>query len=165
MPFVEWVVHSRVLHAAPFRWRGRAVVPSAARAHAAHHADPRNENLIVTPLPALLPLLPVVAGAALLPSWPLRATAVAALAALVLSTEWVHFLVHAQPAPKSAWLRRRSKAHRLHHYRNDKYWFGLTSGLADAVMGTAPSRDKTPVRNPRGLYPPVIRAKGRSALG
>jgi sterol desaturase/sphingolipid hydroxylase (fatty acid hydroxylase superfamily) len=164
MPFVEWAVHSRVLHAKPIQWRGRALVLAATRAHAAHHADPHDGSRIVTPLPALIPLLPVVAGAALLPSWSLRATALAMLALLVLSTEWVHFLVHAQPAPKSAWLRRRSRAHRLHHYRDERYWFGLTSGFADRVLGTAPSRDATPIRNTRGLCPTDIRAKGRSAL-
>jgi hypothetical protein len=141
MPVIEWLVHSRLLHAKAIRWRGREFLPTAARAHAAHHADPRNEGLIATPLPALLPLLPVVCVAAILPSWSLRTTAVVMLMMHVLATEWVHFLVHAQNSPKSAWLRRRSKAHRLHHYRNDRYWFGLTSGLADAVMGTAPNPD------------------------
>jgi len=149
LPFVEWLVHARLLHAKPVRLRGRAFVTAAARAHAAHHADPHDERLIVTPPAALLPLLVgSMAAAAILPSWSLRATAVAVLALLVLMTEWVHFLVHAQPAPRSAWLRRRSRAHRLHHYRNDSFWFGLTSGLADAVMGTAPSRDVTLVRRP-----------------
>ncbi len=143
MPFVEWLVHSRLLHARPIQWRGRSLQSAAARAHAAHHADPRNERLIVTPLPALLPLLPLVAVAGILPSWSLRATAVAMLTLLVLATEWVHDLVHASLSPKSAWLRRRSRAHRLHHYRNERYWFGLTSGLADAAMRTAPNRDET----------------------
>ena len=146
MPFAEWVVHSRLLHARPIAWRGRALQSAAARAHAAHHADPRNERLVVTPTAALLALLPVLALAALLPSWGLRATAVAVLAAAVLSSEWVHFLVHASRAPRSRWLRRRSHAHRLHHYRNDGYWFGLTTGLADVVMRTAPRRDACPVR-------------------
>jgi sterol desaturase/sphingolipid hydroxylase (fatty acid hydroxylase superfamily) len=143
MPFVEWLVHSRLLHAKAIQWRGRGRLPAAARAHAAHHADPRNERLIVTPPPALLPLLPLLCVAGLLPSWSLRSTAVAVLTLLVLATEWVHFLVHAQNSPKSAWLRRRSKAHRLHHYRNDGYWFGLTSAIADALMGTAPRREST----------------------
>jgi Fatty acid hydroxylase superfamily len=146
MPFAEWLVHSRLLHAKPIAWRGRTLQSAAARAHEAHHADPRNERLVVTPAAALLPLLPVLALAAFLPSWGLRATAVAILAAAVLSSEWVHFLVHASPAPRSRWLRRRSHAHRLHHYRNDQYWFGLTTGLADAVMRTAPRRDACPVR-------------------
>ena len=162
LPFVEWLVHSRLLHAKPLQWRGRSFLPAATRAHAAHHADPRDERLIVTPLRALLPLLPVMAAAAAVPSWSLRATAVAVLMLLVLSSEWVHFLVHAQASPKSARLRRRSRAHRLHHYRNDRYWFGLTSGLADAVMGTAPRRDATPVRDSeKADNPPVGPGAGR----
>jgi hypothetical protein len=94
----------------------------------------------------------VVAAAAILPSWSLRAAAVTVLTLLVLATEWVHFLVHVQSSPKSAWLRRRSRAHRLHHFRNDRYRFGLTNGLADAVMGTAPNRDATlTIRRPAQL--------------
>ncbi len=97
MPFAEWLVHSRLLHAQPIAWRGRTLQSAAARAHAAHHADPRNERLVVTPAAALLSLLPVLALAAILPSWGLRVTAVAILTAAVLSCEWVHFLVHACP--------------------------------------------------------------------
>jgi hypothetical protein len=152
MPFVEWLVHSRLLHAKAIQWRDREVLPAAARAHRAHHADPRNERLIVTPLPALLPLLPAAAATAILPSWSPRSTAGTVLTLLVLATEWVHFLVHARSSPKNAWLPRRSRAHRLHHFRNDRFWFGLTNGLADAVMGTAPNRDATPaVRRPARL--------------
>lgn len=146
MPLAEWVLHSRVLHATPVQWRGRTILSAAARAHAAHHADPRNERLVVTPPLALLPLVPLLTVAAVLPSWGLRTTAVSVVASAVLSTEWVHFLVHVSSAPRSGWLRRRSKAHRLHHYRNDGYWFGLTTGLADVVMRTAPRREASPVR-------------------
>ena len=147
-------MHSRLLHAKPIQWRGHTIATAAARAHAAHHADPRSEALIVTPPAALLPLLPVLALAAILPSWGLRATAVAVLAAAVLSTEWIHYLVHAQVAPRSGWLRRRAKAHRLHHYRNDRYWFGLTSGIADALMRTAPGATPRPSNADRLLRCP-----------
>ena len=35
--------------------------------------------------------------------------------------------------------------HRLHHYRNEQYWFGITNTLGDQVLGTAPDKDDVPV--------------------
>jgi Fatty acid hydroxylase superfamily len=153
MPFAEWFVHARVLHAKPRRWRGQELESLAAKAHRAHHADPRNERLILSPLSALLPMLPVGALALLLPSWGLRATAIAMLAWQVLATEWLHYMVHMARAPKSAWLRRRCRAHRLHHYRSDRYWFGIGSAIADVVLRTTP---------PAGSATPISPAAGRS---
>ena len=144
LPFAEWAVHAKLLHAKPISWRGRQLQSAAAKAHAAHHADPRDERLVVTPLQALLPLPLLALGiVAVLPSWSLRTTAAAGLSLLLLSTEWTHFLAHAPIQPTSAWLRRRIRTHRLHHFRNDQYWFGLTSGIADAILRTGPSRDAT----------------------
>src|SRR5205807_1541058 len=34
-----------------------------------------------------------------------------------------------------------ARRHRLHHYKNEKYWFGVTVHLADHVLRTFPQRD------------------------
>jgi sterol desaturase/sphingolipid hydroxylase (fatty acid hydroxylase superfamily) len=36
------------------------------------------------------------------------------------------------------------RAHRLHHYRNEQYWFGVTMHLADHVLRTYPEKDAVP---------------------
>jgi hypothetical protein len=33
----------------------------------------------------------------------------------------------------------------LHHYRNEKYWFGVTIHLADHVLRTFPHKEEVPV--------------------
>ena len=37
------------------------------------------------------------------------------------------------------------RAHRLHHYRNENYWMGVTNHLGDHVLGTFPNKDDVPV--------------------
>jgi hypothetical protein len=36
------------------------------------------------------------------------------------------------------------RSHRLHHYRNERYWFGVTNPVADHVFGTHPDEDAVP---------------------
>jgi sterol desaturase/sphingolipid hydroxylase (fatty acid hydroxylase superfamily) len=53
--------------------------------------------------------------------------------------EWVHYLVHSDYRPRSAWFRSVWRNHRLHHYKNEHYWFTVTSaGTADRLFGTYP---------------------------
>ncbi|HMC69660.1 MAG TPA: fatty acid hydroxylase family protein, partial [Mycobacteriales bacterium] len=55
--------------------------------------------------------------------------------------EWTHFLIHSTYVPRSRYYRYIWRAHRLHHYKNEKYWFGVTVHLADHVLRTFPQRD------------------------
>ena len=53
--------------------------------------------------------------------------------------EWTHYLVHSDYRPKSRWYRSVWRNHRLHHYKNEHYWFTVTSaGTADRLFGTYP---------------------------
>jgi sterol desaturase/sphingolipid hydroxylase (fatty acid hydroxylase superfamily) len=63
----------------------------------------------------------------------------------LLAYEWMHFLIHAPYQPRGRWYRSRWRAHRLHHYRNEHYWYGVVSTAADRMFGTAPDRDDVPV--------------------
>jgi len=53
--------------------------------------------------------------------------------------EWVHLLVHASYRPKNRYYRRLAVNHRLHHYRNEHHWLGVTSNLGDRLLGTLPA--------------------------
>jgi len=144
-PFAEWTVHKLVLHGQPRRWRGRRFDPLAARAHRAHHAAPRDPRHVLTPPLVIVELIAAVwLGTAWLPG-PLGPTAAAAVLAFALSTEWTHALIHSQYQPHSAWLRRLARRHRLHHHRNERYWFGLSSTTADRILRTAPDPAAIPV--------------------
>ncbi len=145
-PFSEWVLHVHVLHARPRRVRGHTYDSLVAREHRRHHADPRDLATAFIPVPVLGQLLLLVALiSALVPTWPARLTAATALLARVTSSEWTHFLIHTDYKPRSAPYRLLYAKHRLHHYRNERYWFGVTNPLGDVVLGTNPGRDEVPV--------------------
>ena len=56
-----------------------------------------------------------------------------------LGYEWTHYLVHSDYRPRSRWFRSVWRNHRLHHYKNEHYWFTVTTaGTADRLFGTYP---------------------------
>ena len=63
---------------------------------------------------------------------------------LVLVYEWTHFLIHSPYRPQSTVYRYIWRAHRLHHFKNENYWFGVTVHLADHVLGTFPDKSEVP---------------------
>jgi hypothetical protein len=145
-PFIEWTTHVWVLHAKPRRVLGREVDLYVAKKHRRHHADPRNLEILSMPLPGLITLTLVTGGvAALLGGAPDRLTLGATAATLLLGYEWIHFLIHTDYKPKTAAYRRLYKAHRLHHFRNENYWYGVSRLFADKVLRTFPSRDDVPM--------------------
>ena len=142
-PLVEWVVHVCVLH-----WRPRVIGPVTvdsllARKHRAHHADPRDLPLVFIPTPVLVWLLPSYAVLAWLfmPTTPSALTLLVSAYGLLLGYEWTHYLVHSDYRPQSRWFRHVWRNHRLHHYKNEHYWFGVaTAGTADRLLGTYPDQ-------------------------
>ena len=145
-PLTEWLVHVHLLHFRPRKIGGRSVDLFLATKHRAHHRDPRDARLVFVPLRALVPGLAVSAIV-----WLLAAPRSVALSALTASFgmlslyEWTHFLIHTSYRPRGRLYRYVWRAHRLHHYRNEHYWFGVTIHLADHLLGTFPDKDAVPV--------------------
>ncbi len=140
-PAIEWVIHVGILH-----WRPRRVGPLPvdsllARKHREHHADPRDIPLVFIPWQALCWLLPAYVAVALL-ALPTTASALSLLVSvygLKLGYEWTHYLVHSDYRPVTRRFRSVWRNHRLHHYKNEHYWFTVTSaGTADRLFGTYP---------------------------
>jgi sterol desaturase/sphingolipid hydroxylase (fatty acid hydroxylase superfamily) len=143
-PFVEWVIHVFILHFKPRPLFGRTIDPLAAKKHREHHRDPRNTEWIFVPLPVLARALPVV-GAIYLFAFPtveLGMTAICMSLAILLTYEWTHYLIHSRYQPQSRVYRYIWRAHRLHHFKNEKYWFGVTMHMGDHVLGTFPEKDE-----------------------
>jgi len=140
-PVIEWVIHVAILH-----WRPRSLGPVTidsllARDHRAHHADPRDLPLVFIPWRALVWLLPAYVGIALLttPTTSGALTLLVSVYGIMAGYEWTHYLVHSDYRPRSAWYRSVWRNHRLHHYKNEHYWFTVTSsGTADRLFGTYP---------------------------
>ncbi len=140
-PFFEWVVHVIILHWRPLAFGGVRIDPLLAREHRKHHADPRRVDLIFIPWRALPWVLAGSIAIALLafPRPALGLTFLSFLMILALGYEWTHYLVHTDYKPRSALYRAVWRNHRLHHFKNERYWFTVTSaGTADRVFGTYP---------------------------
>ena len=73
-----------------------------------------------------------------------KIAAMAAALTLLLAYEWTHYLIHTRYVPKSALYRFVWRAHRLHHFKNEHYWFGVTSTVGDHILRTAPEQARVP---------------------
>jgi Fatty acid hydroxylase superfamily len=138
-PFLEWAIHVFILHWRPRRIGRLTIDPLLARKHREHHVDPRDVPLIFIPWKALLWVLPLAVGIALLafPRLGLGLTYLVFISVLGLCYEWCHYLIHSDYKPKTVVYRAVWRNHRQHHYKNEHYWFTVTSsGTADRVLGT-----------------------------
>jgi hypothetical protein len=143
-PFFEWMIHVFILHWRPKRFGRLTIDPLLARQHRAHHVDPRSIPLIFIPWKSLVSwVLPLTIAVALLafPRLGLGLTYLVFVAALGLGYEWTHYLVHSDYKPKTRVYHAIWRNHRSHHYKNEHFWFTVTSsGTADRVLGTYPDQ-------------------------
>lgn len=141
-PFFEWIIHVFILHWRPKRLGRLTIDPLLAREHRAHHRDPRDIPLIFIPWKSLVSwVLPLTLAVGLLafPRLGMGLTYLVCIAALGLGYEWTHYLVHSDYKPKTRVYRAIWRNHRHHHFKNEHYWFTVTSaGTADRVLGTYP---------------------------
>jgi hypothetical protein len=149
-PFGEWAIHVYLLHLPPVRWCGRRVELPTAASHREHHERPHHLGLILLgPAEAVALLLlavPAVVGAGVgllalvgaAPGTGVTLTAVLTAYVLIAVYEWTHLLIHTAYRPRSRAYAAVHRSHRLHHFKNEHYWHGITSTVADHVLGTAP---------------------------
>ena len=145
-PFGEWAIHVYLLHS--------KLDIVTTRSHMEHHADPQDLSLInFGPLEALAILLvaaPLTVAASALLILPVPGplpvepfvTELMTAYLLIAFYEWVHFLIHTSHVPKSRYYKRVWRNHRLHHFKNEHYWHGITNTLSDTVLGTNPDQSK-----------------------
>ena len=146
-PFYEWMIHVFILHWRPRRIAGLTIDPLLARKHREHHGDPRNVPLVFIPWKSLLWVTPLAIAVALLafPRLGLGLSFLALLTLLGLAYEWSHYLIHSDYKPKTRVYRAIYRDHRLHHFKNEHYWFTVTSsGTADRVLRTYPDPATVP---------------------
>lgn len=144
-PFGEWAIHVYLLHMK--QWS-----TIASRAHRVHHKVPNDlDQLLLSPWQVaglLFGAVPLVAGAGGLAAlaitgavpWGPLLSATATAYVLVLGYEWVHFLIHTAYVPKTSVYRTVWRNHRLHHFKNENYWHGVTNTIGDRVLGTDPDQ-------------------------
>lgn len=150
-PFLEWMIHIVILHWRPRRVAGITLDPLLARKHRAHHVQPRDIPLVFIPWQSLLWVLPLAVATAVLVIPATGAglgrglTFLVWLSVLGLCYEWCHYLVHTDYKPKTGLYRSIWRNHRRHHFKNEHYWFTVTSsGTADRLLGTYPDPATVP---------------------
>jgi sterol desaturase/sphingolipid hydroxylase (fatty acid hydroxylase superfamily) len=154
-PLAEWAIHVYLLHARPIRFRGRRHDLIAAREHRAHHMAPAELDGVLIPTYAVLIFIPQIALTVWLVSFPVAlvlggdrlagaATGLLVSYAILAAYEWCHFLIHTPYRPRGRYYRSIWRGHRLHHFKNERYWFGVTSTFGDHLLGTAPDQAEVP---------------------
>lgn len=150
-PFVEWIIHVNLLHLKPFRLFGRRFDIYAAHQHRVHHRNPSDLDRVLLKAPESLASLTAIFVGAPAATWlvvqfaggvwlPLALTAVLFSEFGMLRYEWAHFLIHSPYVPKSTYYRTIWRNHRLHHFKHEKYWMGVSSNVGDRVLGTNPDQ-------------------------
>jgi sterol desaturase/sphingolipid hydroxylase (fatty acid hydroxylase superfamily) len=145
-PFTEWLIHVYILHVQPGRGRLSDVLDRAAGlAHRLHHKDPYDLRWqFIHPRVTVGGL---VVDVLVVAAFRTPAAVTGVMVAILLTTvyEWVHFLIHTDVPAKRAPYKQLHRAHRLHHYRNESYWLGVTNHLGDRVLRTYPAKEDVPV--------------------
>ncbi len=150
-PLTEWLIHVYLLHARPIRIGERSYDLLAAREHREHHAAPAELTGVLVPTYTLLLFLPMIAAALFALSFPLHLlvggdrvawwlSGVVVGYSILFTYEWCHFLIHSPYRPHSRYYKLIWRNHRLHHFKNEHYWFGVISNLGDVVLGTNPQQ-------------------------
>jgi Fatty acid hydroxylase superfamily len=164
-PFVEWVIHKYLLHLPPFEFRGKRIELYGSIQHRNHHLAPADLNRVLLRKVEVLSFLVQIAIVITLltlafalptgaPILPLALTGTAFAYAGLFRYEWSHFLIHTPYVPRSRWYRTIWRNHRLHHFKNEGYWMGVSSNLGDRLLGTNPDQrsvDKSPTARTLGL--------------
>lgn len=139
-PFWEWAIHVFLLHYKPKTVFGKTIDLPLPVKHRQHHREPWDLSNIFIHLGVFPIVVPIIVALfyLLMPSIELATGALAVFFILALNYELTHFLSHINWCPPLGYYRRRVRLHRLHHFRNENLWWGVSMGMADVVLGTAP---------------------------
>jgi Fatty acid hydroxylase superfamily len=154
-PFVEWIIHKYVLHLKPISIRGRRIELYGSIQHRQHHLSPSDlDRVLLKPLEAasFLVQIAIVIGVLSVAidgpvGWPVLPQALTGILFAYLGLlryEWSHFLIHTPYVPRSRWYRAIWRNHRLHHFKHEGYWMGVSSNLGDRFLGTNPDQKVVP---------------------
>ncbi|HEV2944898.1 MAG TPA: sterol desaturase family protein [Solirubrobacteraceae bacterium] len=154
-PFVEWVIHKYLLHLPAFELRGRRIELYGSIQHRNHHLAPSDlDRVLLKPIEVVSFLIQIAVAIALLTlaialpiGWPVLPLALTGITFAYLGLfryEWSHFLIHTPYVPKTSSYRAIWRNHRLHHFKHEGYWMGVSSNFGDRLLGTNPDQRSVP---------------------
>ena len=155
-PLQEWAIHVFLLHSRPVRIGPFTLDSAQARKHRAHHRQPWKLDDLFVPLHTYgyaLPIL-ILVGVVGLPTQEVALTGIAVYVSLGMHYEWCHLMAHCAYVPRTRFYNRLWRHHRLHHFKNEALWLGVSSTLGDRILGTCPdhrSVEKSPTCRTLGI--------------
>ena len=108
------------------------------RLHYDHHKMPNDLTLLFLPIWYSFPNLLLLCLIFYFLSGSLLFTLAfsTGLLAMFFVYEWKHYVAHRPFKPKTRFGQWIKKTHILHHYKNENYWYGVSTPFVDVLFGT-----------------------------
>lgn len=127
----EYTTHRFLFHARPQSapW----LLKLQHRLHYDHHIDPPKLELLFLPLWFIIPVAFVYFGVYVAITRNVTLSLSLTFGSIVALTfyEWVHYVAHVPFTPVTPFGRYMKKYHLWHHFKNERYWFGVTNPTTD----------------------------------
>ena len=134
--FSEYVTHRFLFHLkVP---KNQLFLKFLKRIHYDHHTYPEDLKLLFLPIWYSIPNLGALCIIFYLITQNLTLTSAfgAGLVLMLLVYEWKHYVAHRPIKPKTKLGRHVKKLHILHHFKNENYWYGVSTPIFDGLFGT-----------------------------
>ncbi|MGG0176286.1 sterol desaturase family protein [Gottfriedia acidiceleris] len=134
--FSEYVTHRFIFHIkAP---KNKLFLKFMKRIHYDHHTYPDDLKLLFLPIWYSIPNLGSLCIIYFLISKDLiQAIAFGSgLVFMLLVYEWKHYVAHRPIKPITKVGRQIKKLHILHHFKNENFWYGVSTPIFDGIFGT-----------------------------
>jgi sterol desaturase/sphingolipid hydroxylase (fatty acid hydroxylase superfamily) len=134
--FSEYLTHRYVFHIkAP---KNTLLFKLIKRLHYDHHKKPNDLKLLFLPIWYSAPSLFILSTLLFLitRSIPYTLSFASGLMFMFFIYEWKHYVAHRPLKPKTRFGRWIKKTHTLHHYKNENYWYGVSTPFIDVIFGT-----------------------------
>ncbi|ANC77141.1 fatty acid hydroxylase [Fictibacillus phosphorivorans] len=108
------------------------------RLHYDHHKKPNDLKLLFLPIWYSVPSLFLLSTLLFFStrSIPYTLSFASGLMFMFFIYEWKHYVAHRPLKPKTRFGRWIKKTHTLHHYKNENYWYGVSTPFIDVLFGT-----------------------------
>jgi sterol desaturase/sphingolipid hydroxylase (fatty acid hydroxylase superfamily) len=108
------------------------------RLHYDHHKYPNDLKLLFLPVWYSIPNFAVLSVIFYFITGTVQGTVAFGLGliTMLLVYEWRHFIAHRPIKPKTRFGKWVKKTHTLHHFKNENYWYGVSTPFVDAIFGT-----------------------------
>lgn len=134
--FSEYLTHRYFFHSkAP---KNTFLFKLIKRLHYDHHKKPNELKLLFLPIWYSAPSLFLLSTLLffITRSIPYTLSFASGLLFMFFVYEWKHYVAHRPLKPKTRFGRWIKKTHTLHHYKNENYWYGVSTPFIDVIFGT-----------------------------